>query len=421
MDNIKLQNVHTSTFQVDKCHCKKSKYLQEQCLNKRKEGSYFCGIHLRSHQKFIYPVAILKNILDIHGNPILPKKRDVMKDDSLDEINHMMDIMVDFHIQEKEEDKEYTHYYEMLIDLFENNKNVKIFTLRKIIKQFHLQFFTEETTKLSRPILIGYLKKLYDLEKPFHEKENEIKLIKLQRFMRKINRPEYHLSTCNNETDILTFEDIKDIPLDYIYIYKDWKHKMKYAYDIRTIYHLLKMEKPACPYTCHEFGKRELYHLEDVIQIYKKKGISFEKEEIPMTEEQKIVMRMQNIFHQINLLDNYTTFEWFQKLNILKLYDFYRKAEDIWTYRLQLSKQERRKYVRNDVVFTTSKNVMKNSKDIHFSQNVCLDIIEKFITEGVTREDRKLGAMWMLTALVEVSKEASEALPHLVQYDSDQD
>jgi hypothetical protein len=165
----------------------------------------------------------------------------------------------------------------------------------------------------------------------------------------------------------------------------------------------------------------ELIHLEEVIQRYKKKGISFEKENIPMTEEQKIVMRMQDIFHKINLLDNYTTFEWFQKLNILKLYDFYRKAEDIWTYRLQLSKQERRKYVRNDIVFTTSKITMKNSKDIHFSQNVCLDIIDKFITEGITREDRKLGAMWMLTALVEVSPEASEALPHLVQYDSDQD
>jgi hypothetical protein len=33
------------------------------------------------------------------------------------------------------------------------------------------------------------------------------------------------------------------------------------------------------------------------------------------------------------------------------------------------------------------------------------------------RDEKKLGAMWMLTALVEVSPMAAEALPHLVQLD----
>jgi hypothetical protein len=420
MDIIQLLNVKKSTFFTEKCHCKKSKYLQEQCQNKRKEGSYFCGIHVRSHQKFIYEEAISRNILDIHGNPILLKEREIMKDDSFNEIGEMMDTIVEMK-KGKGEEKEYIHYQELLIDLFEKNIQVKVFTLRNIIKKFNLDYFTEGTTKLSRPQLLEYLKKLYILEKPFYQKRNEIKLVKLQRFLRKIIKPEYHLLTCTNETDILTFEDIKDIPLSHIYIYFDWRNKLKYAYDIRTIYYLLQMEKTTCPYTCHEFSKMEKIKLERVVEKYKKGGVSFEKEEIPMTEEQKMNMRMQDIFHKINLLDNYTTFEWFQKLNLVKLYDFYRKAEDIWLYRLQLSKNERQKYVRNGIGFTSSKTMVKHSTNLDFSRNICLDVIERFITQGITREDRKLGAMWMLTALVEVSQEASEALPHLVQYESDED
>ena len=37
------------------------------------------------------------------------------------------------------------------------------------------------------------------------------------------------------------------------------------------------------------------------------------------------------------------------------------------------------------------------------------------ITEGINIEEKKLGAILILTALVEVSHEAAHALPHLMQ------
>ena len=37
------------------------------------------------------------------------------------------------------------------------------------------------------------------------------------------------------------------------------------------------------------------------------------------------------------------------------------------------------------------------------------------ITEGINIEEKKLGAILILTALVEVSHEAEHALPHLMQ------
>ena len=35
--------------------------------------------------------------------------------------------------------------------------------------------------------------------------------------------------------------------------------------------------------------------------------------------------------------------------------------------------------------------------------------------EGINRDEKKVGAILVLTALVEVSVEAADALPHLVQ------
>ncbi len=41
-------------FEEHKCYCKKSRNCEEQCSNKRKEGSYFCGVHMKSVKKFIF-------------------------------------------------------------------------------------------------------------------------------------------------------------------------------------------------------------------------------------------------------------------------------------------------------------------------------------------------------------------------------
>jgi hypothetical protein len=48
-------------------------------------------------------------------------------------------------------------------------------------------------------------------------------------------------------------------------------------------------------------------------------------------------------------------------------------------------------------------------------QNIILNDFSRLITEGIDREERKLGAIFILTGLVEVSHEASDALPHLIQ------
>lgn len=397
------------------CYCRKSKFLEEQCTYKRKEGSYFCGRHVKSLVKYIYQPVIDLKILDKKGLPVEEEEPEVEEEDVSSSIINIMDDIVG--IEKKkvkktiDKKKIYESKNEFFEDLFEHQMDISVYTLRQSIRK--LGFDTLLQTKKSRPQLIQDLRKVYELERYYQTHLDKIS--KIQKKFREWSSN--RLNLCKNDTDILTFEDIHMIPKRYLYIMKDKNTNFEYAYDIRTLIHIFNTEKPTCPYTCREYDIDEKIRMMNYIDILKKKNMDLEVEKIELTEKEKIEMRMKDIFYKINLLDNYTTHEWFKNLTIPQLYELYRVAEDIWVYRIQLPLIEKRKYVKNGVAFQVSKNTLKSVTNIDIIRTHLLNEIERFITEGQTREDRKLGAMWMLTALVEVSPEAAEALPHLIQFE----
>ena len=124
-----------------------------------------------------------------------------------------------------------------------------------------------------------------------------------------------------------------------------------------------------------------------------------------------------NIFQIMNVeLNNYVDVNWFLNLNRFKLKKLYRNAEDIWNYRAQhLTKEIRKKHIPNNDAFKLPVQEFYKLGNIYQMRNIILDEFKKFITEGETVEECKTGAMWMLTALVEVSVEACNAMPWLLQ------
>lgn len=401
------------------CYCRKSKFLEEQCTYKRKDGSYFCGRHLKSLVKYIYQPVIDLKILDKKGLPYeeIEKVEKVEKvDDNEDNesIIEMMDHIVGISEKKKktvDKKKIYEKKNEFFSDLFESQMDISVFTLRQSIKKLGMDNLLQ--TKKSRPQLVQDLRRIYEMERYYMTHLDKIS--KIQNKFRKWSKN--RLNVCKNDTDILTFEDVHNIPKKYLYIMKDTNTHFEYAYDIRTLIHIFNTEKPTCPYTCREYDIHEKIRIMTYIDSLKRKNMDLDVEKIELTEKEKIEMRMKDIFYKINLLDNYTTHEWFKNLTIQQLYEFYRVAEDIWVYRIQMPLIEKRKYVKNGVAFQVSKNTLKNVTNIDLIRTYLLNEIERFITEGQTREERKLGAMWMLTALVEVSPEAADALPHLVQFE----
>jgi hypothetical protein len=126
-------------------------------------------------------------------------------------------------------------------------------------------------------------------------------------------------------------------------------------------------------------------------------------------------MKIKDLFYRINMLDNYTDPLWFKHLSFTQLLTLYIKAEDIWNYRSNMNIESKKKIVNNGIAFNIPHHLLKTIKNYMKLQNIILDEFMRLITEGVDRDERKLGAILLLTALVEVSGDAANALPHLVQ------
>jgi hypothetical protein len=80
-----------------------------------------------------------------------------------------------------------------------------------------------------------------------------------------------------------------------------------------------------------------------------------------------------------------------------------------------MSIEQKKNIIYNGTVFNVPQYIIKGQKSKIKLQNVILDEFLRLIKEGVNVEERRLGSMLILTGLVEVSYEASCALPHLIQ------
>jgi predicted mannosyl-3-phosphoglycerate phosphatase (HAD superfamily) len=89
--------------------------------------------------------------------------------------------------------------------------------------------------------------------------------------------------------------------------------------------------------------------------------------------------------------------------------------EYILNYRSSLTLESKKRIVHNGNIFYIPIQIIKSHKIIIEIQNILLDDFTRLITEGIDREEKKLGAILILTGLVEVSYEAAYALPHLIQ------
>jgi len=348
-----------------------------RCSNKCKNGEKFCGVHINS-----------KNIIYF-----------IDEEDQEDQ-------------EDQKEDKEnlskkiYTK--NELFDKILNNSYLSIFSIRNSIKQCELKSIIN--TRQSKAFLIKDLKGIIEKNKFYSMNNNYI--IKIQSIFRRWLI--YRKKICINDSDILSFTDKYDIPNEYFYSFYDNISGKKYAYDIRTMLEIINSEYKNCPYTFREFTNDEL----NKIILHKNKlilnNINIDIKKFELTSEEKIDMKIKDIFHKINMLDNYTNYIWFKNLNTYDLYTLYIKTEDIWNYRSNMTFESKSKIVNNGIAFNIYPTILKSFNKSKL-QNIILDEYDRLISEGINRDEKKLGAILILTGLVEVSFDAANSLPHLVQ------
>ena len=216
----------------------------------------------------------------------------------------------------------------------------------------------------------------------------------------------YIKNKCVNDEDFLTFTKLTDIPNHLFFCYKDDNHF--YGFHISSIYEVIKNE------SINPYNRKTIPDnvVENIKKMYNKNNTEdFTSESSKINTFQRII----NIFKKIDDLGYYTQVQWFNNLNIIQLKNYYAQAEDIWNYRAyELTKEVKKNIVAPDGICFNRLLKIQLTKDIDSVRNICLDEIEKMITKGKDISDRKMGAMYVLSALVIVSYDAACSLPWLL-------
>ena len=355
MNDIKID--HT------KCISIKNRKTFIQCTRKRINGTEFCGLHLRA--KRIIRFDKIKNICNTSNT-----KTDIIIRSS--EIPYELTTLESLR-------KSCKYYF----------KNIEIKKLKKLEMYKKLMNFLKT--------LETYLPELN-------------KIIKIQSLIRRWLI--YRRHQCLNKFDIVSMSSIFEIPSIY-YLQVNDNGKI-FSFDIRFLYKNFKINKKN-PYTCLPFTDKALKKITDRFSLLIGKNIDMIFEKALVSPEKQFEFSVIELFTDMDNLDNYTDHKWFMDLNVFQLRKLYSTAEDIWNYRAQLSTAQKFKIVSNGQVFTIPKQEVNDTYIKRDIQNILIKDFGRMVREGIDVSEKKLGVMLILTALVEVSAEAADAYPYLVQ------
>jgi hypothetical protein len=256
-------------------------------------------------------------------------------------------------------------------------------------------------------------------------------IIKVQKYIRgkfvrtlnKLRGPGYfNRQLCNNPSDFYTLENIEDIENSQFISFKD-EDDFIYGFDILSLYTYINKNKGNIfnPYNRSKFTEKNnpMDSIKKIINLCKimeiKTNIIIPKQTISF--QKQIELRALSIFQEIDYLGNYTDYAWLLNLNTTQQINFIHELYDIWLYRAQID------YNTKISICPPLGNPFSNI-DIHHVNNylsinnlktISLTIIEKLVRPGVNNEFKKIGCLYVLTALTLVSSEAAAALPWLYQ------
>ena len=341
------------------CMSVRNKSSKEQCRNRKKLGEY-CGKHYKC-----------KNI-----------------------------IRVDKYIDK------YTDYelFKMNI-LYHRVGEYKVKNLRMLIKMYNINV----NSKLSRPLLLEKLRE-YFIKTDYYDR-NINKIVKMQSLAR--GNAIRARSKCLNDQEIMTLDSKYEIEPQFFTKIVDINGH-QYCFDIRTLIEILKTNSKN-PYTLNKIDDNEILKINRKYNYLKSRGIYMDIEKDQLDVIKRLELRMVDIFHKFDVLDNYTDHLWFKNLNKHQLKNLYISLEDIWNYRSQLNSDAKTNIVSNGIAFNIPLPTINGISNKIKLQSLLLDEFERFATQGRTRDDKKLGVMLILTGLVEVSEAAAFALPYLIQ------
>jgi hypothetical protein len=246
----------------------------------------------------------------------------------------------------------------------------------------------------------------------------------LQRKYIKYHGPAFkERSLCNNNFDFLSMDLISEIPNEQFFSFKD-EDGFIYGFDLLSIYNLIYKCNGAIknPFNKKPISSKVIEDLRTLLRLSRLFKIDICTEISDVTKEvsdkKSIELRAVTLFQNIDSLGNYSNSQWFLSLNRNQLIKFLRELIDIWAYRAPLTIETKRAICPptgnpfTRIPSIASLQIMENIDDI---RKHILDVMDKFVNSGIDKDNKCLGAYYVLGALTLVNNDAATSLPWLYQ------
>ena len=236
-------------------------------------------------------------------------------------------------------------------------------------------------------------------------------------------------NVCTNDKDFCTLDEIKDIPYNQFFSFKDQDNYI-YAFDIYSLYNLYKKNNKIItnPFSTKPLSNDVFNDLKSFIQIsnilYIPVNIDIEELKIN-NENKKMEIKILTIFQNMDALGNYTSIDWFNSLNKVELIVFLKELVDIWNYRANLSNSIKREICPpyGDPFGVININIhCINSYNTNLIKKNIINVMDLMVNSGINNDSKSLGCYYILCALTLVNNDAAESMPWLyesVSYNND--
>ena len=234
---------------------------------------------------------------------------------------------------------------------------------------------------------------------------------------------------CNNATDFLTFEELKDIPSNQFFSFSDIDGFI-YGFDLMSIYNLIFTFKNNAyvlntniknPYNRNIISSdvinnvKKIMSVDKIIKSSTKIDIQIKNVSNDITNEKTLELRILDLFQYINSLGNYSDLSWFMNLTHSKMMKLISELSEIWNYRAQLTQEVKCSICppHGNPFRNYNAQYIRHEPNITNVRKMVLNVLEEFVYRGLNTDNKIIGSYYVLGSLTLVSEEAANSLPWL--------
>ena len=228
---------------------------------------------------------------------------------------------------------------------------------------------------------------------------------------------------CTNTFDFLSMDELTNVSSEQFFSFKE-DDGFIYGFDLLSLYNLIYKSNGAVknPFNKQPLSSKVIENFRTLLRLSRvlKINISTELADInkEVSDKKSVELRCLSLFQNIDALGNYSNSQWFLSLNRVQLIKFIRELVDIWSYRAPLTLETKRAIcppTGNPFSRMPNYHILQTLEQLDDVRKIILDIMEKFVNSGIDKDNKCLGAFYILGAITLVNNDAALALPWLYQ------